>query len=98
MISVWGMNNPRFSLSKNPFLGSPMFAPAPVPRRDGALHHLLVDRQRAGGGGIEFEAADDTPVDLAQRARAEALLLRRIPGDRNQRAARDLQVDAEALE
>src|SRR3954454_21063032 len=67
---------------------------------DRLLDHGFVDRDdvRAGVGGIELEAADDAPEGLAQRARAEALLARGIPGDGDQCTARDLQVDAESLE
>ena len=67
---------------------------------DRLLDHGFVDREhaRAGVGGIEFETADDAAEGLAQRAGAEALLARGVPGDGDQRAARDLQVDAEALE
>src|SRR5436305_1619084 len=67
---------------------------------DRLLDHGFVDGDdmRSGVGGIELEAADDAPEGLAQRARAEALLARRVPGDGDQCAARDLQVDAESLE
>src|SRR6185436_3923206 len=98
MISVWVMKRPRLSLSKIDFLGSPMFAPARLPGGNRALHHLLVDRQRAAGGGLELESADDAAIRFAQRARAEALLPRRVPRDGDQRAARDLQIDIETPE
>src|SRR5207244_6252892 len=67
---------------------------------DGALHHLLVDRDDvcAAVDGIELDVADDTPEGLAERARPEAFLAGRVPGDGNERAAGDLEVDAEALE
>jgi len=67
---------------------------------DRLLDHGLVDGDdvRAGISGIEFETADHASEGLAQRARAEALLARGVPGDGDQRAPRDLQVDAEPLE
>src|SRR5262249_21390946 len=98
MISVWVMNNPRFSFLKKDL--SAMHRPSRITRGDGCLDHGLVDGQnaRAGVGRIEFEIANHAAESLAQRARAEALLPRGVPGDGDQRAAGDLQVDAEALE
>src|SRR5437764_15209798 len=74
---------------------SPLFAAG-----NSLLDHSLVDGNdvRAGVSGIEFETADHAAEGLAQRARAKALLARGIPGDGDQRATRDLQVDAEPLE
>src|SRR5437588_194259 len=71
-----------------------------LPPRNGLLHHVLVDGDRAGagGGGVELDVANHAPERLAQRAGAEALLVRGVPGDGDESAARDLQIDAEALE
>src|SRR5205085_11801912 len=66
---------------------------------DRLLHHLLIDRHDATAfGRIVFELANDATERLAQGARAEALLPRGIPGDGDERTARDLQIDAEARE
>src|SRR5438128_181239 len=80
--------------------------PSPRPRRsllargDGLLDHVLVDGEDAcaGVGGIELQMADHAAEGFAERAGAEALLPRGVPGDGDQRAASDLQIDAEALE
>src|ERR1043165_5133798 len=81
--------------AESAFDGSPGLAAG-----DGALDHRLVDGDdvRAGVGGVELDVADDAAEGLAQRARAEALLAGGVPGDCDQGAASDLQVDAEALE
>src|ERR1043166_3330450 len=90
MISVWVMNKPRLSLSKRDFFSA---------MSDDAIHHFFVDRQRLPRAlGIEFEAADDAAEGLAQCAGAEALLVRGFPGDGDERAARDLEVDTETGE
>src|SRR3954447_5838289 len=62
---------------------------------DRLLDHGFVhgDDVRAGVRGIELETADDAPEGLAKRARTEALLACGVPGDSDQCAARDLQVD-----
>src|SRR5213075_270208 len=76
--------------------------PLPTSLTDDGLHPLLIDRERpflaVGGGGVEFETADDAAEGLAQGAGAEAFLARRFPGDRDERVAGDLEVDAEACE
>src|SRR5438445_3735582 len=66
----------------------------------GALHHVLVDGDDAAAaiGRIELQIANHAPECLAQGAGAEAFLAGGVPGDGDQRGARDLQVDAEALE
>src|SRR5438477_13017746 len=66
---------------------------------DRLLHHLLIDRHDSSAlGRIVFELANDATERLAQGARAEALLPRGIPGDGDERTARNLQIDAEARE
>src|SRR5712692_5382690 len=64
------------------------------------LHHVFIDGDDAGAAvdGIELQIANHAAERLAQSAGAEALLPRGVPGDGDQRAAGDLQVDAEALE
>src|SRR5947199_5476559 len=64
------------------------------------LHHVFINGDDAGAAvdGIELQIANHAPERFAQGAGAEALLLRRVPGDGDQRATGDLQVDAEALE
>src|SRR5688500_13415726 len=74
-----------------------------VSARDRSADHLLVDGDDGlavfcGGSRVEFEAADHAPENLAQRAGAEAFLTRGIPGDVDECAAGDLQVNAEAFE
>src|SRR3954464_8908341 len=66
---------------------------------DRLLDHGFVhgDDVRAGMRGIELETADDAPEGLAKRARAEAFLACGVPGDGDQCAARDLQVDTKPL-
>src|SRR5579859_1651750 len=67
---------------------------------DRLFDHVLIDGDRAGAAtaGIELQIANHAAERLTQSAGAEALLPRGIPGDGDQRAAGDLQVDAEALE
>src|SRR5574341_436898 len=67
---------------------------------DGVPHHLLVDRDHAlrVGCRIELEVADHPTIGLVQRAGAETLLARGVPGDGDERAARDLQIDTESFE
>src|SRR5437763_895596 len=90
MISVCVMNKPRLSLSNSDFFSA---------MSDYGAHHLLINRQRlALAAGVELQAADDAAESLAQRAGAEALLARRFPGDGDERAAGDLEVDAESRE
>src|SRR5581483_1740460 len=84
----------QFEIRNSSFIRRSRLAPA-----DRLLHHVLVDGDRAASGrrGIELEIANHAPVCLAQSAGAEAFLARGVPGDGDERAARDLQVDAEAL-
>src|SRR5437763_7974107 len=84
------MNKPRLSLSKSDFFSA---------MADNGAHHLLIDRQSLPGGvGLELKAADDAAEGLAERAGAEAFLVRGFPRDRDEGAAGDLEVDAEARE
>src|SRR5438270_3469803 len=86
------MNDERSSLSSSFIVHRSSFAYR-------FLHHLLVDRDDAAAfGGIELQAADDAAEGLAQGARAEAFLARGFPGDGDERAAGDLEIDAEARE
>src|SRR5215212_1359338 len=71
------------------------FSRSAVSARNGLSHHLFVDGDHPPLGRIELQAADDAAVRLAQGAGAEALLAGGVPGDGDERAARDLQVDAE---
>src|SRR5436305_9285007 len=90
MISVCVMNKPRLSLSKSDFFSA---------MADYGAHHLLINRQSLlRAVGLELQAADDAAEGLAQRAGAEAFLAGGFPGDSDERAARDLEVDAEAGE
>src|SRR5437867_3803534 len=89
-------NHHPSSLSPHPLsLGSG----ALLPPRDGRFHHILVngDYLAVLRGRFEFETANHAPESLAQRAGAEAFLAGGIPGDGDERAARDLQIDSEAL-
>src|SRR5436305_5536789 len=90
MISVCVMNKPRLSLSKSDFFSA---------MADYGAHHLLIDRQSLlRTVGLELQAADDAAEGLAERTGAEAFLARGFPRDRNEGAARDLEVDAETRE
>src|ERR1051325_5212715 len=83
------MKRPRFSLSKNDFSAMSLVAPC-----DRAADHLLVDGDDAALRGLELHGPDDAAVRFAQRACAEALLPGGVPGDGDERAAGDVQVDA----
>src|SRR5437588_13078042 len=91
---------PAKSITCGRRIGSALDGRAHLTAGDGALDHLLVDRDDglAAIGGIELDVADNAPEGLAERPRPEAVLPRGVPGGGDERAARDLEVDAEAQE
>src|SRR2546428_5513274 len=70
-----------------------------LPPSNSLLDHVLIDGDDAGAarGRVEFEIANHAPERLAQCASAEAFLAGGVPGDGDERAARDLQIDPELL-